>query len=117
MKPPRTAKRLPRYTRRKLLARGQWAYFFEPPTWARKAGCPVQSEALGTDYDRAVRRAEDVLLPALDSWRTGGTSDLVPLGPASGSFDWLVSIFKTHHAWRRRRSKNIGGSTNKDFPL
>jgi hypothetical protein len=47
-----------------------------------------------------VRRAEDVLLPALDSWRTGGTSDLVPLGPAVGTFDWLVSTFKSHHAWR-----------------
>ena len=61
MKPPRTAKRLPRYTRRKSLASGQWAYFFEPPTWARRADCPVAAEALGNDYDQAVRRDEDTL--------------------------------------------------------
>jgi hypothetical protein len=100
MKPPRTARRLPRYTRRKPLASGQWAYFFEPPTWARRADCPVAAEALGNDYDRTVRRVEDVLLPALDSWRTGGRSDLVPLGPRVGTFDWLVTVFKQHQAWR-----------------
>src|ERR1700688_352454 len=100
MKPPRTAKRLPRYTRRKPLAGGQWAYFFEPPTWARRADCPVSAEALGNDYDRALCRVEDVLLPALDSWRTGGRSDLVPLGPRMGTFDWLVTVFKQHQAWR-----------------
>jgi hypothetical protein len=26
------------------------AYYWEPPTWARRAGCPVKGEALGTDY-------------------------------------------------------------------
>ena len=25
---------------------------------------------------------------------------MVPLGPPSGSFDWLVSVFKGHRAWR-----------------
>jgi hypothetical protein len=100
MKPPRTAKRLPRYTRRKPLAGGQWAFFFEPPTWARNADCPVQAEALGNDYDQALCRVEDILLPALDSWRTGGRSDLVPLGPRIGTFDWLVTVFKAHQAWR-----------------
>ena len=100
MKPPRTAKRLSRYTRRKPLASGQWAYFFAPPTWARRADCPVAAEALGNDYDQAVRRVEDTLLPALDSWRTGGRSDLVPLGPRVGTFDWLVTLFKQHQAWQ-----------------
>lgn len=100
MKPPRSALPLPRYVRRKPLSDGQWAYFFEPPTWARAGGCPVAAEALGSEYDGAVRRAEDVLLPALDSWRTGGRSDMVPVGVRLGTFDWLVSIFKGHHAWR-----------------
>jgi hypothetical protein len=99
MKPPRSAKPLPRYTRRKPLAGGKWAYFFEPPTWARRNGCPVQAEALGDDYDAAVRRAEDVLLKGFDSWRTAGLSDMVPIGPAEGTFDWLVAIFKGHRAW------------------
>ena len=74
--------------------------FFEPPTWARRSGCTVAPEALGHDYDAAVRRVEEILLPAIDSWRTGGRSDTVPLGPPSGSFDWLVSVFKGHRAWR-----------------
>jgi hypothetical protein len=64
-----------------------------------RAGCPVQAESLGEDYDAAVRRAEDVLLPAFDSWRTGGLSDMVPIGPVPGTFDWLVSVFKGHQAW------------------
>ncbi len=92
---PRSALPLPRYVRRKFLRSGVWAYFFEIPTWARNGGCFLPNEALGTDYDEAIRRAETILLPALDSWRTGGASDLVPKrGPALGSFDWLVAEFK-----------------------
>lgn len=100
MKPPRTAQPLSRYMRRKPLKSGCWAYFFEPPTRAREAGCPVEAEALGGDYATAVKRAEEVLLPALDSWRTRGLSDLVPSGPLLGSFDWLVNVFKNHQAWK-----------------
>jgi hypothetical protein len=99
MKPPRSARPLPRYVLRKPLASGQWAYFFSPPMWARKSGCPVKGEALGTDYDAAVVRAESVLLKAFDSWRTGGLSDMVPIGPEIGTFDWLVMVFKQHQAW------------------
>jgi hypothetical protein len=94
MKVLRSAKPLPRYTRRKPLAGVRWGYFFEPPSWARRAGCPVKAEALGEDYDAAIRRAEDVLLKAFDSWRTRGLSDMVPVGPTIGTFDWLVTIFK-----------------------
>ena len=62
MKPPRSAQPLPRYVQRKPLKSG-WAYFFNVPTWARKAGCPVKNEALGglrsrrrACRDRAVAR-------------------------------------------------------------
>ena len=84
MKPLRTALKLPRYCRRKPLKNGRWAYFFEPPTWARTQGCPFEAEALGQNYDAAVARAENVLLPAFDSWRTGGLSDLAPIGVTQG---------------------------------
>jgi hypothetical protein len=57
MKPLRTALKLPRYCRRKPLKNGRWAYFFEPPTWARKQECPLEAEALGQNYDGAVSRA------------------------------------------------------------
>ena len=92
--PPRTARPLPRYVRRKALASGAWAHFFEIPSWARKAGCKVANEALGTNYAAAVARAEDVLLPAFDSWRTKGASDLTPKRDEIGTLDWAFRIYR-----------------------
>jgi len=100
MKPLRSALKLPRYCRRKPLKNGRWAYFFEPPTWARKQGCRFAAEALGQNYDAAVIRAESTLLPAFDSWRTDGLSDLAPIGVTKGSFDWLVQEFKKQQKWK-----------------
>jgi hypothetical protein len=99
MRPPRTVQPLPRYVRRRWLRNKNWAYFFEPPTWARKAGCSIEAEALGNDYESARNRAESMLLPAFDSWRTGGLSDLAAGKSLPGTFDWLVSVFKKHRAW------------------
>jgi hypothetical protein len=65
MTPPRSALPLPRYVLRKPLKNATWAYFFNVPTWARAAACPVKNEPLGTDYAAAVSRAETILLPAL----------------------------------------------------
>jgi len=95
----RTVQPLPRYVRRKWLKGQSWAYFFEPPTWARKEGCPIAAEALGGDYAAARDKAETILLPLLDSWRTGGLSDLIPERALTGTFDWLVKIFKEHRTW------------------
>ncbi len=100
MKAHHPALKLPRYCRRKLLKSGQWAYFFEPPTWARKQGCHVKAEALGEEHAAAVARAENVLLPAFDSWRSRGLTDMVPDSSVPGTFDWLVSIFKAHQKWK-----------------
>ena len=100
MRVPRTVKPLPRYVRRKWLKGQSWAYFFEPPTWARKDGCPVRAEALGRDYESARDKAESILLPMFDSWRTNGLSDLAPQRSIPGTFDWLVRIFKEHQTWR-----------------
>jgi hypothetical protein len=100
MKLPHTALKLPRYCRRKPLKSGRWAYFFEPPTWAREQGCYIQAEALGEEHAAAVDRAENVLLPAFDSWRSGGSTDMVPASPVPGTFDWLVGIFKKHRKWK-----------------
>lgn len=90
----RTALPLPRYVRRKFLTTREWGYFFEVPTWAKKAGCELQNRALGTDYAYAVHEAETVLLPALDSWRTRGASDLVPVKAAPGTLNWLFSEYR-----------------------
>jgi hypothetical protein len=94
MKPRRSALPLPRYTLRKPLRSGAWGYFFHVPTWARKARCPIRNEPLGTDYAAAMERAETVLLPAFDSWRTGGTSDAAPRRPVSGTLDWVFAEYR-----------------------
>jgi hypothetical protein len=62
--------RLPRHVIRKPIKDGLWSYFFKMPPWARAAGCPVKSEALGSNYAAVLARVE-VLLPAFDEWRTG----------------------------------------------
>ena len=100
MKRPPTAFKFPRYCRRKPLKSGRWAYFFEPPTWARKQGCHVKAEALGEEHVAAVDRAQNVLLPAFDSWRSRGLTDMVPSSPVPATFDWLVGIFKEHQKWK-----------------
>jgi hypothetical protein len=93
MKPPRSALPLPRYVERKPLKSG-WGYFFNVPTWARRSGCPIANEPLGTDYEAAVSRAEKVLLAAFDSWRSGGASDMVPKVTAVGTLDWVFAEFR-----------------------
>ena len=100
MKSSDTASKFPRYCRRKRLKSGRWAYFFEPPTWAHKQSCPVKAEALGAERVAAVARAENVLLPAFDSWRSRGLTDMVPAFPVPGTFDWLAGVFKTHQKWK-----------------
>jgi hypothetical protein len=89
----RSALPLPRYVLRKPVKNG-WAFFFTIPTWARRKGCPITSEALGTDYGAAVQRAETILLPAFDSWRSGGASDEVPKVAAEQTLDWLVAEYR-----------------------
>jgi hypothetical protein len=99
MKPPRSALPLPRYVRRKPLKGGGWGYFFDLPTWARKAECPIQGEPLGTDYEKAVARAETVLLPAFDSWRgSGKSSEETQAVAMAGTLDW---VFAEYRAGRR----------------
>jgi hypothetical protein len=101
MKPPRSALPLPRYTLRRPVKNG-WAYFFNVPTWARKAGCPVKNEPLGEDYQAAVARAETILLPAMDSWRTDGLSDTVLAAPAKvGTLDWVFAEYRCDRRYKK----------------
>jgi hypothetical protein len=39
-------------------------------------------------------------LPAFDSWRSGGLTDMAPASPPPGTFDWLVGVFKAHQRWK-----------------
>jgi hypothetical protein len=100
MTSPDAPSKVARYCRRKLLKNGRYAYFFEPPTWARQQGCRVRAEPLGMEYRIALERAETILLPAFDSWRSGGLTDMTPILPVTGSFDWLIFTFKSHQKWK-----------------
>jgi len=96
MKRRRCALPLPRYVIPKPLKSGQRGFYFNVPMWARKAGCPVRNEPLGTDYEAAVQRAETMLLPAFDSWLTGGASDtnVQPVIAKPGTLDWLFAEYR-----------------------
>lgn len=105
MRRRRSALPLPRYTLHKQLKTG-WGYFFNVPIWARKQGCTVQNEPLGTDYDAAVLRAEKVLLPAFDSWRTGGKdANPVGIGVVIGTLDWMFHEYR--RTWSQKTAKRM----------
>jgi hypothetical protein len=113
---------LPRYVRRKPLKNG-WGYFFDLPGWARAAGCTVANEALGIDYAAAVQRAELVLLPAFDSWRSGGATD-TPTGKVSkaGTLDWVFGEYRADRRFtgldtRTKRNHEVGFRLVGDYGL
>ena len=90
----------PKYMEAKPLA-GGIRYFWNAPTWARKRGCPIKSEALGIDYAAAKARCDDYLNPLFNSWLTGGNSDAKRRAPV-GSFDWLVADYKSNKKYTTR---------------
>ena len=74
----------------------------------------MQNEPLGTDYEAAVQRAETVLLPAFDSWRSGGSSD-APVADAArpGTLDWLFAEYRADRRFTKldpktRRNHEVG---------
>ncbi|XIA63719.1 hypothetical protein ACFIOY_32460 [Bradyrhizobium sp. TZ2] len=102
----RSALPLPRYTLRKRLKEGGFGYFFNIPTWARRKGCWITNEALGTDYDRAIARAENILLPSFDSWRTGGEdANPVSVGVVVGTLDWMFHLYR--RTWSQKTAKRL----------
>jgi hypothetical protein len=82
-------------------AGGGARYFWNAPTWARKRGCPIKSEALGTDYAAAKARCDDYLNPLFKSWLTSGESDARRQAPVA-SFDWLVTSYKSSKRYTKR---------------
>jgi hypothetical protein len=100
----RFALRLPRYTLRKRVTSG-WGYFFNIPSWARTRGCPLQNEPLGADYDRAVQRVERILLPAFDSWLTGGEDATSVVGVVVGTLDWMFHEYR--RTWSQKTAKRL----------
>jgi hypothetical protein len=78
----------------KRLSTGVIAYYWAPPTRAKKAGYTVTSEALGTDYGTAKKRCDDILNPHYKAWLNKGYEGEAPSNLRIGSFDWLVSVYK-----------------------
>jgi hypothetical protein len=80
--------------------------YWDPPTWAKKKGCTLGSEALGNDYARAKQRCDEVLNAQFDGWLAGSSADaIVSDRPAVGTFDWMVGIYKTLPKFTRRPEK------------
>lgn len=88
----------PAYLISKKLAQGSAGYYWQPPTWARQAGCPFHSEALGKDFSRAKARCDEILNPQFEAWRKG---NLLIEGPPSGTFDWMIAQYKASPKWLR----------------
>ena len=102
--PRRKPKGWPRYMDDLVLASGATAYYWKPPSWARKAGFTARSEALGCDYGVAKRRCDEILNQQLDAWRAKGDASS-PSSTASGTFNWMVSIYKSSPKFKDKELK------------
>ena len=87
----------------KRLKSGATGYYWDPPTWAKKKGCTLGSEPLGGDYASAKQRCDELLNPQFDAWLAGNSPEAIATDrPAVGTFDWMVSIYKTLPKYTRR---------------
>src|SRR5262249_47102292 len=90
----------------KRLKSGSVSYYWDVPTWAKRKGCPFGSEALGGDYGKAKQRCDGVLNPQFDEWRTGRAPEVAASDrPDVGTFDWMVSVYKSLPKYTRRPEK------------
>lgn len=98
----------PRFMTEKRLRDGRVAYYWAPATRDRRAGCPVDPEALGSDYSAAVERA-GLLNSHLDAWRGRGAGGAGAVTAAQlarhGTLDWLIDRYKRSLAWKKVRPK------------
>jgi hypothetical protein len=90
----------------KPLKTGAVGYYWDVPTWAKKRGCTLGSEALGGDYAIAKQRCDEVLNPQFDCWRAGSSPKFaISDRPLVGTFDWLVATYKALPKYTRRPAK------------
>jgi integrase len=92
--PRRKPQGWPKYMVAKRISGGRTAYYWAPPTWALKDGCPLTGDALGTDYGEAKRRCDEIHNPQFCSWRTGGEVGDAPGRNEVGTFDWMAALFR-----------------------
>ncbi len=77
----------------KRLSSGVIAYYWAPPTRAKKLGCPVPAEALGNDYGAAKLRCDEILNKHYRAWAGKDEPRAVSEMP-HGTFDWMVAVYK-----------------------
>jgi hypothetical protein len=80
---------------------GATAYYWVLPTWAKKNGCVLNIEALGTDYANAKKRCDELLNPQFDAWRKCEEIALHPHQVIPGSFDWMITVYKSSPLYRK----------------
>jgi hypothetical protein len=84
----------------KRLSSGVIAYYWAPPSRAKKAGYSITSEALGADFGAAKKRCDEVLNPHYQAWLRRGEG-AAPSNVRVGSFDWLVSVYKGSRKYKK----------------
>src|SRR3974377_2522875 len=85
----------PRYMVARRRRSGATAYYWTIPGWAKRNGCTLEIEALGTDYAAAKSRCDELLNPQFDAWRKREEIAL-PSDPAvPGTFDWMVAVIES----------------------
>jgi hypothetical protein len=91
----------PRYMVARRLKSGATAYYWDIPSWAKRNGCTLEIEALGTDYADAKKRCDELLNPQFDAWRNDEDIALPSGHAAHGTFDWMVEIYKSSPLYRK----------------
>jgi hypothetical protein len=90
----------------KRLKSGGVAYYWHTPSWAKKKGCALPGQALGSDYGHAKQRCDEILNPQFDAWLAGTSGEAIKANkPLLGTFDWLVSVYKSLPKYTRRPEK------------
>ena len=95
----------PRYMVPRRLRSGATAYYWVIPTWAKKNGCTLKIEALGTDYADAKKRCDEVLNPHFDAWRKREEITLPSDHVIQGTFDWMIAVYKSSPLYRKLPAK------------
>jgi Phage integrase family len=95
----------PRYMVARRLRSGATAYYWVIPTWAKKNGCILSIEALGTDYADAKKRCDELLNPQFDAWRKGEAIAAPSDQATTGTFDWMIGVYKSSPLYRKLPAK------------
>ena len=95
----------PRYMTDHRRRNGECGYYWKLPSWAKRAGCPLRTEALGRRLRRGEAPCDDILNPLLDAWRTRGEAPSPAERLPLGTFDWMVALYRTSPKYTRTTAK------------